>query len=350
MQENGIPLNSVTAKHLETGSVVEKVLPPKILVVTNKLPFKLERITRDVIYTKTFPYDEPLLVGYKLAMDKLNKMKVKVDIQFVFGGSVLNAIKAGDTRNKYVAMKIPTTQTILVTKVKGYEVNPSQKGYQFERLMTGRQAKETDTYSHMQLLQLNGKNVLFIAETDGVDSQKKAVEIKLGQYSGCSSSFAIHTILQMISNGSNTLVYGSTDRDDVFVESVENKYLGDLIEEHVPTNQEKSNITNKITKTLTELEWKIEGHGVYRVRFDNRKTVTADVTNCLQVLPPTSETLCYLNNITPNLLAQDNYRVMAYRSYNRVHDTQLYPKTLWTNVWTEHNPIIRYEQNTEFHK
>ena len=251
-QESNNPLNSVTADHLKKGSTVN-VVPPKILNVQNELPYKLESITSAGCYINNFPYDETYLVGYKLAMDKLSKKGIKVDIHFVFGGSVLKAIKEGNDGKKYFAAMIPGTSTILVTKENGYKVNPSLKGCQFERLMTGKRATDTATYSHMQVLQLNGKNVLFIADTDGVDSQKKAVEIKLSSSRKCDSSFVKSAILQMISNGSNTLVYGSTNKDDTMVTSVKKKYLSNLIKEHT-TNVEQTLFTIKIKKTLSELE------------------------------------------------------------------------------------------------
>ena len=225
-----------------------------------------------------------------------------------------------------------------MTKENGYEANPSQKGCQFERLMTGKRDTDTATYSHMQVLQLNGKNVLFIADTDGVDSQKKAVEIKLSSSRKSDSSFIKSAILQMISNGSNTLVYGSTNKDDTMVTSVEKKYLSNLIEDHT-TNLERTLLTTKIKKTLAQLPWHIrEKHTVYEVNFEttnSTKIVNAVETYNVQVLPPTSVVLCYLHNITPNILAQDAYRLITYSNYNKHYHKCLSPKTLWTDVFTK---------------
>ncbi len=70
---------------------------------------------------------------------------------------------------------------MIVVNRKAYEKDLSESGFQLERLLTGKELKDTtrtETVEHIQIMKINDKHVLFIAEVDTFDeSNNTLVEI-----------------------------------------------------------------------------------------------------------------------------------------------------------------------------
>ena len=265
------------------------------------------------------------------------------------GGSVLTAMTSTSKKEDttYVACTIPGSKgTKMICKLKDYDVSPHSYGLQFERLLTGGSIGEKHSYSHMQLLKINGYMVLFVAETDAVDKNKKAVELKLGSHDSSGSkkeAYKNSTILQMISNGSNTLVHG--ERKGRQIISVTKTYLHELINSITPRN--KAKMVESISHAFTELSLKMYDDYVNEINFGRnlRCTKLPEV----QILPPASVVMSYLLNVTPALLAQDAYRMELFG--NRKRQNGVTTVHYWTNTFQTpefYDDTLGKETNTEF--
>ena len=269
-------------------------------------------------------------------------------IHYVVGGSVLTAMTSTNTQDAtYVACTIQGSKgTKMICKLKNYNASPHQYGHQFERLLTGGTIGDNHSYSHMQLIKINGYMVLFVAETDAVDKSKKAMELKLGSHDPSGSkkeAFKKSTILQMISNGSNTLVHG--ERKGLKMISATKIYLHELI--NSITQRNKNKMVESITHAFTELSIKMPKDGVNEINFG--RIVDCKLRPDLQILPPASVVMCYLLNVTPALLAQDAYRMELFGK--RKKQNGVTTVHYWTNpfIYQEfYDGTLSKETNTEF--
>lgn len=356
---NDFDWNDVTAEHLRQGLMTKNVKPP---TVDESLQGQIGNINflppnNHDSYEKKFPFDDTLLLGLKVARDELNKRKWKMTIDFVVGGSFLDALTSTKNNHTHVGYRVPGTETIMISKMKNYSVYPHKKGLQFERMLTGGNVFNKNSYSHMQLVTINSCNVLFVAETDGVDSQGYPMEIKLGVSSGWNQSFQLRTILQMISNGSNKLVYGVTDENGLSLNSVTHKTLDELIKDNI-TDEQKNDMVQKIIQGLTKLHWMIESDNVYDVKLNDPTShttskISVDLNENLQILPPPSVVLSFLYNVSPKLLAQDAFRINCFKTFENKTASGVTTTCHWTNVYSIKeffNGILGKENNTEFQK
>ena len=130
-------------------------------------------------------------------------------IDFYFGWSVLDMLAHKDDSNgPHIVTTIPEKHTIIVANRKPYNQNLSDIGYQFERLVTGKDMKARfsciNIIEHLHVMKIGDYNVLFCAETDAVDENDRPVEVKTTN----PRHWRTRVIFQMISNGSSSLCHG----------------------------------------------------------------------------------------------------------------------------------------------
>ena len=126
-----------------------------------------------------------------------------------------------------------------------YEVDLTDRGYQFERFIT-RSDISYQHIEHIQLLKIADTMVLFTAESDGIDLEKYPIEIKLSNNQRWQSK----TMFQMISNGSTKLYHGVSKRQGT-IHDVDCKTLSDLINEE---DDKLNDFVQNILKAMRQLE------------------------------------------------------------------------------------------------
>eukprot|EP00747_Dinoflagellata_sp_TGD_P074511 gnl/TRDRNA2_/TRDRNA2_158345_c0_seq3.p1 gnl/TRDRNA2_/TRDRNA2_158345_c0~~gnl/TRDRNA2_/TRDRNA2_158345_c0_seq3.p1 ORF type:complete len:201 (+),score=34.49 gnl/TRDRNA2_/TRDRNA2_158345_c0_seq3:62-664(+) len=102
-------------------------------------------------------------------------------------------------------------------------------GFQFERLMTGRNLSDSHdlrSFEVLQMMKVAGYNVLFVCEIDAMDGSGMPVELKVGN----PRNFAMKVMFQMLAQGSETLIMA--DRKGPHLHGVFNVTLDDLVREH----------------------------------------------------------------------------------------------------------------------
>jgi hypothetical protein len=134
------------------------------------------------------------------------------EIDFCFGGSTLEMLASCDDSNPYIVTKIPSKRTILVAQRKSYEHNLADAGFQFKRLVTGKEIggrHDVDQFvEHMHVMQIGTYKVMFCTEADAVDGDNQPVKIM----SSNPRYWGTKIMLQMISNGSANLCHGGKYR------------------------------------------------------------------------------------------------------------------------------------------
>ena len=136
------------------------------------------------------------------------------DYDFHFaGGSVLNNLCTQSVYAKVIVFKVPQLETIIISTLKDYNINPTKDGIAFERFCTVPPNQETtpdadylnvyETVRHLHQGKVGGFNVLFRGETDAI-SNSSIAEIKMS----CTNNNRIKTIIQMINNGASKVCYG----------------------------------------------------------------------------------------------------------------------------------------------
>lgn len=151
-----------------------------------------------------FPYGQYDIASIHVAAHHRGVDWDKID--FCFGGSTLEMLAQKSNKDPYKAVRIPGTKTIFVSKSKRYNQNQADPGFQFERLMTGKNMSDHSNWEsveHLHIMKVGKFTVLFMAEVDAMDG-KHPVEIKASnpRYWGTKVMF------QMISSRSPTLCHG----------------------------------------------------------------------------------------------------------------------------------------------
>lgn len=170
-----------------------------------QLPKQFYSNPRPQKYPNEYPYETPHIVPLYVACRDINvKME---DIDFVFGGSTLGVLAAGEINGeadkKYVLQK--THDIIWLSKSHPYTQDYSKRGYQFERFMTGKRFNDKHCpriVQHLQIMDVFGYTILFCAESDALDSGKNLIEIKAGNPRWILEP---KTIFQMISQGAKKI-------------------------------------------------------------------------------------------------------------------------------------------------
>ena len=216
-------------------------------------------------YNHIFPHASGRIVPLHIATKKLGLDLNEID--FLFGGSTLNVFaercipRDGDT--KIMAQKY--RNVIMVFKHKTYKMDYNAIGYQFERLVTGKQVQqrhETTHHERLSLWRINGHNVMFCAEIDAIDHEGIPVEIKASN----PRYFGMKVMFQMISSGSETLVM--SERRGNRLDRIKKKSIKDMMEQH---SEEELNLAQgNILQCLKILKKELENtHGEpYEINFD----------------------------------------------------------------------------------
>jgi len=132
----------------------------------------------------------------------------KDKLTFCLGGSTLDVLANQKIKKKdtYVGARIVGTNIIMICKHSPYNMNLNDVGFQFERWVTGKQLNDrhsTELMDHIQLMQVGSHYCLFGADCDATH-QGAPVEIKTTD----PKQWKTKTMFQMISSGSQHLVYG----------------------------------------------------------------------------------------------------------------------------------------------
>jgi hypothetical protein len=226
-------LDSVVALDI-TNRILTNVSPPSLadLQVVNQtiLPttFMKEKSKSKHQHMNLFPYDPSYLTSLYVATKVIDNKVALEDIDFVFGGSTLTMLDTRKTSRREVFLVERYKQTVLVKKHKVYNHNPSDKGFQFERLVTGGtfgvpEEGLDEIVEHLQVVHVGEHRILFSAETDAVVKSSSSVDgggdggdgFSLGVGGveiKCSDprKWKRNVALQMVSSGSLNLVHGNT--------------------------------------------------------------------------------------------------------------------------------------------
>ena len=201
------PLGQVTADDIRCGLVADDPVPQLVNLKDVMLPVSYQELEPQYMKTGSFPSQG----GMAACLHVLATRGVNFgDIDFLIGGSVL-AFLCGQGKKgaKYLAQMCPSTKMVIVSKHKTYTQNFGQRGFQFERLVTGQDMyglHDLTAHEHLQLLRIGKFRVLATAEVDAVDDQGRPVELK----SSNPRFFGIDTLLQMVSSGSQLLLHPHT--------------------------------------------------------------------------------------------------------------------------------------------
>ena len=184
-------------------------------------------------------------------------------VDFVFGGSILQMLATKNVSDPYIATKIPGTQCVLVGKSKKYRKNLGDFGFQFERLVTGQNLRDTSNWKqteHMHLTKVGDSTVLFKGEVDAIDSYGP-VEVK----SSNRRYFGTKVMFQMISNGSVALCHG--EKSGGVVTRVTRKSLSRVAEDAIDYKVRK--LEDNIVNGMKEIKKQIGDDGIYNISFVN---------------------------------------------------------------------------------
>eukprot|EP00438_Fugacium_kawagutii_P032042 Skav217858 [mRNA] locus=scaffold5889:108155:108991:- [translate_table: standard] len=201
-------MGQVTADDIRHGlKEVEDPVPRLVDLKGLKLPVSFRELNSQSMSAGKFPFYGGMMACLHVAAQKGVDLQ---DVDFLIGGSIF-AFLCGKGRKDatFLAQKCPGTNMVVISRHKTYQQNFGQRGFQFERLVTGQSMyglHDLATHEHLQLLRVGNFRVLITAEVDAVDVQGRPVEIK----SGKRRFFGIKEILQMVSSGSQLLVHPYT--------------------------------------------------------------------------------------------------------------------------------------------
>lgn len=237
-----------------------------------RFPLTLRRDLAPQNYPNRFPNDAgyivPMFVARKRGLDLAS-------IDFILGGSSMDylANRTLDSCDTSVYLTQKFRNMTLLVKYKEYTQNYADIGFQFERLVTGRNLEalqEPTRIDNLRVMKLGPFTCLVAADVDAVDSSGELVEIK----SGNPNYFGIKLILQMISSGSKTLV--NADKRGAMLLAIKKRSLAQLIRERPP--EELMEVEKKIIESLKYLkEANVLHSEPSEVRFDAGKLVLCQV-------------------------------------------------------------------------
>jgi hypothetical protein len=151
----------------------------------------------------------------------------------------------------YFVCKIPhTAGAILISKGLQYRVNLGDKGYQFERLVTGSSDPWDIKFTeHLLLMNVGTFRVLFSAEVDAI-SEDKGFPVELT----VSKRRPTRVLLQMISSGSTVFCEGRTKNGSLV--NISARRLSKAVDIE---GQRLRCLESNILKGLTEIQQQMEG-------------------------------------------------------------------------------------------
>ena len=190
---------------------------PKQILDPESISLPCRLINSRNLRPQEVPSKFPFKAGFLPALVMAQRRGLDLQqVDFVLGGSgaamlAKRSIKEG---TKYLVQRVPGSGALVVGKTKVYTQDFSTFGFQFERLVTGEPLDglhDLEQHEAIQLVDVGGFRVLFVAEIDAVDAAGMPVEIK----SGNPKYFGIDLALQMLSSGASMLL--RADRDGSLV-------------------------------------------------------------------------------------------------------------------------------------
>ena len=213
------------------------------------------------------------------------------EIDFVFGGAVLEILARRKASDPYMVVRIPSAEnTILVVNCKKYMQNISDAGYQFERFVTGFPMDCPSIHvmfsDHLRTMRIDDKySALFCVEVDAIDGNGYPVEVKASN----PRYWGTMTMFQMISSGCPTLCHGIKDRGELSRVSI--RCLSSVADDAV-TDANYSRLQDNITSSMKALKDQMmdkKAGDVFSISFDVHGTLklTPSKTSGSFLLPST---------------------------------------------------------------
>jgi len=264
--------------------------------INSKLPLRYPFLPPQKHINK-YPHRSSFVTALYVAV-KHRGLKLN-DIDFILGGSVLEVLAKKSIRSDvhYLTTLVPGTGIILVGKNDEYEINYSDPGFQFERLVTGKRIMERHDISctkHLHVMEVSGYRILFAAEVDAVNENNTAIEITQGNptYWGTKKAF------QMISSGS-ILLYSGIKKEGKLVK-VESKPLSHVIPNGLRGEDQKK-LEFNIHQGLSILKKAMESNDIKDGEFLD---IVFERQNSLVLQPFKRGTQCMLppNDVVKDLL------------------------------------------------
>jgi hypothetical protein len=202
--------------------------PKEILPLSQlKLPCSFDASIPPAYCPNKYPFGQYGVASLYVASKYRNVDLNNVD--FVFGGSILEMLARHDTNKPHMVCRIPTIKsnhTFLVQNCNQYTKNSADIGYQFERYITTGSMSYDDSnviFDHMQVMDIGARfKVLICAEVDAIDHGTDPIEIKAKQ-----KNWGTKLTFQMISSGSPTVCHGRKDKNDV-ITNIETQSLSEV--------------------------------------------------------------------------------------------------------------------------
>jgi hypothetical protein len=205
------PFRDVTAQDVLHGLRQQDAKPRQVVPLSSlRLPMAFKQLPEQRV-GNTFPFDAGFAVPLYVAQERGVDLR---SVDFVLGGSALNVLASRkiDRNNsceamRYLVQKCPVTGVTVLAKSAVYSTDYGSKGFQFERLLTGRDLDDDLDRRHfesLQLIKVAGFTVLFAAEVDAVDIFGMPVELRSSRMR-CRQR-TMKTMFQMMSSGTETLV------------------------------------------------------------------------------------------------------------------------------------------------
>lgn len=277
-------MGQVTADDIRDGLETDDPVT-QLALKDVKLPVSFRELRPQRTSAGSFPFHGGMMACLHVAAKRVDLQ----DIDFLIGGSILAFLcEKGKKNAMYLAQKCPGTNIVVMSKHKTYEQNFGQRGFQFERLVTGQEMyglHDLTTHEHLQLLRIGKFRVLVTAEVDAVDDQGRPVEIK----SGDPRFFGIKEMLQMISSGSQLLIHPYTKQLEVM--EILRKPIEDLA--HQAGSEELQKMDGRIVAAFQQLDASKQSmtDEPYRIILSNGHLQLASQGETLLPLPQVIEEL-----------------------------------------------------------
>eukprot|EP00435_Cladocopium_sp_Y103_P012299 s161_g3.t1 len=243
-------MGQVTADDIRDGLEADDIRDDpvtRLALEDVKLPVSFRELKPQRTSAGSFPFHGGMMACLHVTAKRGVDLQ---DIDFLIGGSILAFLcEKGKKDATYLAQKCPGTNIVVMSKHKTYEQNFGQRGFQFERLVTGQDMyglHDLTTHEHLQLLRIGEFRVLVTAEVDAVDDLGRPVEIK----SGDPRFFGIKEMLQMISSGSQLLIHPYTKQLEVM--EILRKPIEDLAQQ--AGLEELQNMDGRIVAAFQQLD------------------------------------------------------------------------------------------------
>lgn len=254
------------------------VLPTCVIPVSDvRLPVRFQSGLPKQVVAQKYPYAN---IGVAALLHAKSRCDLK-DLDFFLGCSALQVLSAEKKSGKkdgapYLVQKVPGTDMIAIRYNLTFGQDYTVPGFQFERLMTGKNIADSHDIGlteHVQLVKVGPFYTMMSAEVDAVDSDGNPAELKLMK----SGHGGIKTFLQMVGSGSLTLHKGRNNGG--ILTHVNVLHLEDMAEA-VAKKCDAAALENKVIRNLERIrEWNKQGH------FDNGKVYRIDFNPHIEIHP-----------------------------------------------------------------